>query len=156
MDIKKKKDRGRNNHLVNVPVSTQKKNQQFSSANRLLHSCYYGSRALQYASPVQFVQSPVSSPLPKPDFLITTYILIYIYISNLVFILFHILQIYINVYIYLCLNVPNSHRISLFYVNHCFQKGKASFFSVIARTINFLFIFFKYKCMIYKLFLFVR
>lgn len=47
------------------------------------------------------------------------------------------------------------HSISLFYVNHCFQKGKATIFSVTAWTIHFIF-FFKYNHKIYRLFLFIR
>lgn len=61
-----------------------KKKKKFSPSNRLLHSCYHGSSAPQYASLVQFVQSPVNLPT-KPDFLMSIYILIYI--SNLF--LFH-------------------------------------------------------------------
>lgn len=56
----------------------QKKPQNPTSpSNRLLHSCYYASSALQYASHVEFVQSPVNLP-PKPEFLLSIYIL-YLY-----------------------------------------------------------------------------
>lgn len=69
-----KKRGGRNNSLVNILVAMQKKPKTPNSpSNRLLHSCYYASSAPQYASHVEFVQSPVNLR-PTSEFLLSIYI----------------------------------------------------------------------------------